>query len=33
MLEAIQHIDFVYIYNDETPIIPLKELLPNFLVK
>jgi bifunctional ADP-heptose synthase (sugar kinase/adenylyltransferase) len=33
MLEAIQYIDFIYIYDDETPIIPLKELLPDFLVK
>ncbi|MDD4151665.1 MAG: adenylyltransferase/cytidyltransferase family protein [Candidatus Gracilibacteria bacterium] len=33
MLDAISYIDYIYIYNDETPLDALKELLPDVLVK
>ena len=33
MLEAIRFIDYIYIYNDETPLLPLQILLPDVLVK
>ena len=33
MLQAVRFIDFVYIYDEDTPIFPISELLPDVLLK
>jgi bifunctional ADP-heptose synthase (sugar kinase/adenylyltransferase) len=33
MLRAIRFVDFIYIYDDEDPILPITKLLPDVLVK
>ncbi len=33
LLQAIRFIDLVLIYDDETPIVPIQEILPHVLIK
>jgi len=33
MLQAIRFVDFVYVYDEETPILPIATLLPDVLIK
>ncbi len=33
MLDAIRWIDYIYIYDEETPLLAIKTLLPDILVK
>jgi D-beta-D-heptose 7-phosphate kinase/D-beta-D-heptose 1-phosphate adenosyltransferase len=33
MLDAIKYVDFVYIFNDETPVKPVEILKPDIVLK